>query len=68
MSELTIGEKRVRTDFNVSASETVDKFKQKTAELINDLESIKDKEPRLAALAQTYFELAAMLAVKCATA
>lgn len=40
----TLGEKRVRMDFNVSSSEEVDKIKQKTAELINFLEAVKNDE------------------------
>lgn len=68
--EKTLGEKRVRTAFNVAGAEkdTVDAIKQKTAELINLVESIKTKDPRLASLAQTSYEEAAMWAVKAATA
>jgi hypothetical protein len=66
--EKSIGEKRVRTDFNVSGSGDVDSIKKKTAELINDVEALKSKDPRLAALAQTAYEEAAMWAVKLATA
>lgn len=68
MSEKTIGEQRVRTDFNVSGSTFVDDIKQRTAELINVCESLKEKDPRLASLAQTTYEEAAMWAVKAATA
>ena len=68
MSEKSVGEKRVRTEFNPSQDGIVDKINQKSAELINLCESIKDKDPRLCALAQTNYELAAMLAVKLATA
>jgi len=64
----TVGEKRVRTSFNPSNDSVVDQIKQKTAELINLVETVKDKDPRLAALAQTEYENAAMWAVKCATA
>lgn len=64
----TIGEQRVRTDFNPSADSAVDQIKQKTAELINLCEELKDKDPRLCATAQTAYELAAMWAVKLATA
>lgn len=66
--EQTKGEKLVRTAFNVDKNEVVDQLKQKSAELINLVEQIKDKDPRLAALAQTNYELAAMWAVKLATA
>lgn len=66
--EKSIGEKRVRTDFNASGSSQVDMIKQKSAELINLVEELKSKDPRLAALAQTTYEEAAMWAVKLATA
>ena len=68
MAEQTVGEKRVRTDFNVTNDDVVNKIKQKSAELINIVEEIKSKDPRLAALAQTHYEDAAMWAVKLATA
>jgi len=66
--EKTIGEQRVRTEFNPSASDIVSQIKQKTAELINLAEELKSKDPRLASLAQTAYEEAAMWAVKAATA
>lgn len=66
--ELTIGEQRVRTKFNPSADSTVDQIKQKTAELINLCEELKGKDARLASVAQTAYEEAAMWAVKAATA
>jgi hypothetical protein len=64
----TLGEQRVRTEFNPSSESIVDQIKQKTAELINICEELKEKDPRLAAIAQTEFESAAMRAVKAATA
>jgi hypothetical protein len=64
----TVGEQRVRVDFNVSNDETVSQIKVKAAELINICEGLKEKDPRLASLAQTAFEEAAMWAVKAATA
>jgi len=64
----TIGEQRVRTDFNVSGDSVIDQIKQKTAELINLCEGLKAKDPRTASIAQTEFETAAMYAVKAATA
>ena len=64
----TIGESRVRTEFNPSSENVVDQIKQKTAELINLCEELKEKDPRLAAIAQTEYESAAMWAVKAATA
>lgn len=66
--ELTKGEKMVRTAFNPSNRGTVDSIKQMTASLINMTEELKSRDPRLAALAQTYFETACMFAVKAATA
>jgi hypothetical protein len=68
MSEKSLGEQRVRTDFNVSGSSFVDDVKFRTAELINICETFKTKDSRLASLAQTAFEEAAMWAVKAATA
>jgi len=68
MEEKTIGEIRVRTSFNVENNSDVDQIKQKSAELINLVDSLKEKDPRLAALAMTAYEEAAMWAVKVATA
>lgn len=68
MNEKTLGEKLVRTDFNVTQNNDVDKFKQTSADLINLCDSLKARDPRLAALAITAFETAAMWAVKLATA
>jgi len=65
---MTIGEDRVRTKFNPSADGTVDLIKQKSAELIDLCEALKSKDARLASLAQTHYEDAAMWAVKAATA
>lgn len=69
---LTCGEKRVRTNFNVSASTDVDAIKQNTAALIDAVEKLKEKNAdpelaRLVALANTSYENAAMWAVKAAT-
>lgn len=68
MQEKTVGEQRVRTDFNVSGSDIVAQIKAKSAELINLCEGLKAKDGRLASLAQTAYEEAAMWAVKAATA
>jgi hypothetical protein len=69
--EPTIGEKRVRTSFNVSNDKFVDRIKNETASIINQIDSLKDgSEPeklRVIALAQTAYEEAAMWAVKAAT-
>ena len=71
----TIGEQRVRVDFNVSGSDTVTTIKKKSAELLDICEDLKPKDgsmmssekARLIALAQTAYEEAAMWAVKAAT-
>ena len=68
MAPESVGEQRVRTTFNPAASSDVDIIKNKTAELIDICESLKAKDPRLASIAQTSFEEAAMWAVKAATA
>ena len=68
MEEQSIGEKRVRTSFNPSEDNIVSLIKQKSAELINLCEQLKDKDARLASLAQTSFEEGAMWGVKAATA
>lgn len=64
---MTVGEDRVRVRFNPSAEGIVDQIKQKSAELIDMCETLKGKDARLASLAQTHYEDAAMWAVKCAT-
>ena len=64
----TLGENRVRIDFNVTFNDDVAKIKKQTADLINLCETVKQQDPRLIALAQTYYEIAAMFAVKAATA
>lgn len=64
----TTGEQRVRTEFNPANNGVVDQIKQKSAELINLCEELKAKDGRLASLAQTAYEEAAMWAVKAATA
>ena len=67
-TEQTVGEARVRTTFNPSQTDLVAQIKQKSAELINLCEELKSKDGRLASLAQTSYEEAAMWAVKAATA
>jgi hypothetical protein len=64
---MTIGEDRVRASFNPSKDSVVDEIKQRTAELIDMCEDLKSFDPRLAALAMTTYEEAAMWAVKAAT-
>ena len=65
---MSIGEDRVRVDFNVSGDGTIDQIKRKTAELINICASLETEDTRLAKIAQTTYEEAAMWAVKAATA
>lgn len=66
--ERTLGELRVRTNFNPSASSEVDLIKQKTAELIDLVDKLRLPDQRLKAIAMTTYEEAAMWAVKAATA
>lgn len=63
----TLGQRRVRHTFNPGSNPLVDAIKLKTAELIDLVEENKVYDPRLAALAQTHYEDAAMWAVKLVT-
>jgi hypothetical protein len=63
----SIGAQRVRESFNPSKDDTVDRIKRYTADLIDLCEDLKRFDGRLAALAQTAYEEAAMWAVKAAT-
>ena len=73
----TLGEKRVRTDFNTTKSSLVDVLKEKSAELINIINRSSENEEwdeetrgewkRLKSLAMTSVEEASMWAVKAAT-
>lgn len=65
---MTMGERRVRVDFNPGQNPDVEKVKRLTADLIDICEVLKAKDGRLAALAQTAYEEAAMWAVKAVTA
>jgi hypothetical protein len=67
MTTGSIGALRVRETFNPSGNPIVDKLKRYTADLIDLCEDLKRLDPRLAALAQTAYEEAAMWAVKAAT-
>jgi len=72
---MSIGAQRVRESFNPSENNLVDKIKRYTADLIDLCEDLKNSAPepvvkeqaRLACLAQTAYEEAAMWAVKAAT-
>ena len=71
----TIGEQRVRIDFNVNNLSTVQQIKEQAAILINMINSLpipEDQEKtseyiRLRILAMTAFEEGAMWGVKAAT-
>lgn len=73
----SLGAYRVRETFNPSGNQLVDKIKRYTADLIDICEDMKkqpgdagqvgNEQARLAALAQTAYEQAAMWAVKAAT-
>lgn len=64
---MSLGKDRVRAGFNPSSNERVESIKSLTAQLIDVCEDLKPLDPRLAALAQTAYEEAAMWAVKAAT-
>jgi hypothetical protein len=69
--EVTLGEKRVKAEFNPAKNDLVDQIKNQTAVLINMLEDMRNlpltggkEKQRLISLAQTAYEEAAMWAVK----
>jgi hypothetical protein len=64
---MSLGKERVRAGFNPSGDQRVESIKSLTAQLIDVCEDLKPLDPRLAALAQTAYEEAAMWAVKAAT-
>ncbi len=65
----TLGQQRVRLDFNPDEREDVKAIKESFADMIDRLEEMKrqGKEPRTCAVAQTEAENACMWAVKAAT-
>ena len=66
----SLGARRVRETFNPSGEPEVSKLKRYTADLIDICEQLKNddgEQNRLASLAQTAYEEAAMWAVKAAT-
>jgi len=69
VGERTLGQQRVRIEFNPSGTDRVTTIKATTADLIDLCEAMKaqGKDGRLCALAQTAYEEAAMWAVKAAT-
>ena len=62
----TLGEKRVQRNFNPTANSIVELLKQKYADLIDDLETMKadGKDNRCISIAQTDLETSCMYAVK----
>lgn len=67
--EQTLGQKRVKAEFNPSKTDNVDLIKNKSAELIDLLESMITDEStsekiRLIRIAQTDIETACMYGVK----
>jgi len=64
----TLGQKRVKADFNPAKNGLVDQIKNKSAELIDLCETMRSEgsgeKQRLISLAQTAYEEAAMWVVK----
>ena len=62
----TLGEQRVQRNFNPSANPVVETLKDKYADLIDTLESMKaeGKNARCISIAQTELETSCMYAVK----
>ena len=68
-TEQTLGQKRVKADFNPTKNDTVDQIKNKAAELIDLIEGLNTYEAspekiRVALIAQEKIETGAMYAVK----
>jgi len=67
---MTLGEERVRIDFNPTGTQAVDSIKRMTADVIDYVNTLPDgsfgsgETSRLKELATLYYELACMLAVK----
>lgn len=65
----TLGQKRVKAEFNPAKNDLVDQIKNKSAELIDLIEQMRldsktGEKQRLISLAQTEIEVGAMWAVK----
>jgi len=67
----TLGQRRVKAEFNPAKNDLVDQIKNKSAELIDTLESMRNlpitgtgEKQRLISIAQTEIETACMYAVK----
>lgn len=67
LRKMTKGEAMVRMDFNPGANQAVAEIKANAANLIDLIETHKNLDPRLACLAQTAIEEAAMWGVKLVT-
>jgi len=73
--EKTLGQIRVRTDFNVTKADNISLVKQQTANLIDMMEDLRKdnrsmidpEKQRLISIAQSKYEEAAMFAVKALT-
>ncbi|MCL1652565.1 hypothetical protein BAZ12_00600 [Elizabethkingia miricola] len=73
--EKTLGQIRVRTDFNVTKADNISLVKQQTANLIDMLEDLRkdnrsmidQEKQRLISITQSKYEEAAMFAVKALT-
>lgn len=72
--EQTLGQKRVKAEFNPAKNDIVDQIKNKAAELIDLCEKLRVEDSsgekhRIISIAQTEIETASMYAVKaCFTA
>lgn len=64
----SLGEERVRTEFNPANNGLVDQIKQKSAELINLINGLETTDKRSIAIALTEIETGCMYGVKAATA
>jgi hypothetical protein len=69
--EFTLGQRRVKAEFNPAKNDLVDQIKNKSAELIDLLETMRNlpltgtgEKQRLVSIAQTEIETACMYAVK----
>jgi len=67
--EQTLGQKRVKADFNPDKNDVVDQIKNKSAELIDLLEQLRNEESsgekhRVISVAQTEIETACMYGIK----
>jgi hypothetical protein len=61
---MTFGEKKVQRNFNPSANPIKEGLKAKYADLIDDLEALKDVGETRLSIAQTELETSCMYAVK----